>query len=113
MLCSPILLIAVLTIRFTMGAPVLFTARQRPGFQGKPFKVYKFRTMNNLRDQSGNLLPDERRLTRVGSLLRKSSIDELPELVNVLRGEMSLVGPRPLLYSTSSVIRPSRRAGMS
>jgi len=79
-----------------MGSPVLFR-QMRPGLQGKPFVMYKFRTMHDLRDEDGNVLPDEQRLTRVGRFLRSTSIDELPELINVLKGEMSLVGPRPLL----------------
>jgi len=69
----------------------------RPGYRGRLFKLYKFRTMNNRRDEQGGLLPDEQRLTRLGKLLRAASLDELPELFNVIRGEMSLVGPRPLL----------------
>jgi lipopolysaccharide/colanic/teichoic acid biosynthesis glycosyltransferase len=88
-------LIALLVWR-TMGRPVLFR-QARPGLHGKPFVMYKFRTMRDLRDAEGNLLPDEARLTPFGRWLRTTSLDELPELVNVLRGEMSLVGPRPLL----------------
>jgi sugar transferase EpsL len=88
-------LIALLVWR-TMGRPVLFR-HVRPGLHGKPFVMYKFRTMRDLRDAEGKLLPDEARLTPFGRWLRTTSLDELPELVNVLRGEMSLVGPRPLL----------------
>lgn len=79
-----------------MGTPVIFK-QIRPGFKGKLFPVFKFRTMSDVKDESGKLLPDDVRLTRLGRFLRSSSIDELPELLNVLRGEMSLVGPRPLL----------------
>ncbi len=91
----PMLVIALL-VRLSMGKPVLFR-QQRPGLHGKPFTLIKFRTMRDLRDASGNPLPDEMRLTRVGQWLRSTSLDELPELFNVLKGEMSLVGPRPLL----------------
>lgn len=87
-------IVAVL-VRIVHGKPVLFR-QNRPGYQSSLFTVYKFRTMNNARDKQGNLLPDEQRLTRLGRFLRSSSLDELPELFNVLRGEMSLVGPRPL-----------------
>lgn len=89
------ILIAILT-RATSGRPILF-AQVRPGLLGKPFKMYKFRTMTEERDETGDLLPDEKRLTRFGIFLRATSLDELPELFNVLRGDMSLVGPRPLL----------------
>jgi sugar transferase EpsL len=95
-LISPLILLLALLVRIYNGRPVLF-CQTRPGFQGKPFDMYKFRTMNNARDSNGNLLPDDQRLTRLGSLLRSTSLDELPELFNILRGEMSLVGPRPLL----------------
>ncbi|MDH7602742.1 MAG: sugar transferase [Armatimonadota bacterium] len=95
-LLSPLLLATAVAVAVTMGRPVLFR-QQRTGLGGKIFTLYKFRTMTNARDESGNLLPDERRLTRLGKFLRATSIDELPELFNVLRGDMSLVGPRPLL----------------
>ena len=95
-LLSPLLLLLAVWIRITMGSPVLFR-QTRPGLHGKPFTMYKFRTMTDERDAEGNLLPDEQRLTRLGRFLRSTSLDELPELINVLKGEMSLVGPRPLL----------------
>ena len=95
-LLLPVFLLIALLVRFTMGRPVLFR-QMRPGLHGKPFVMLKFRTMTEDRDEEGRLLPDEKRLTRLGRFLRRTSLDELPELVNVLRGEMSLVGPRPLL----------------
>jgi len=93
---SPLLVILAVCVWLVHGSPVLFR-QQRPGYRGKPFINYKFRTMTDARDPQGNLLPDKVRLTRLGRLLRSSSMDELPEILNVLRGEMSLVGPRPLL----------------
>ncbi len=93
---APVMGLIALAVWRTMGRPVLFR-QVRPGLHGKPFVMYKFRTMRDLRDAEGNLLPDEARLTPFGRWLRATSLDELPELVNVLRGEMSLVGPRPLL----------------
>jgi lipopolysaccharide/colanic/teichoic acid biosynthesis glycosyltransferase len=95
-LLAPALLVVAVLVRIYHGAPVLFR-QQRPGYRGQPFSIYKFRTMSNARDASGALLPDAQRLTRLGRFLRSTSLDELPELFNVLRGEMSLVGPRPLL----------------
>ena len=95
-LISPILLVVTILVRIVHGKPILFT-QLRPGFRGELFTVYKFRTMMDQRDENGELLPDEQRLTSLGRFLRTTSLDELPELFNVLRGEMSLVGPRPLL----------------
>lgn len=93
---SPVLFIVSGMVRIKLGSPVLFR-QVRPGINGKPFKMMKFRTMTNEKDANGNLLPNEERMTQFGSFLRSASLDELPELINVLKGEMSLVGPRPLL----------------
>jgi lipopolysaccharide/colanic/teichoic acid biosynthesis glycosyltransferase len=96
LLLSPLLGMIALAVRFSMGAPVLFR-QERPGLHGRPFHMVKFRTMRDERDEHGLPRPDAERLTALGRVLRASSLDELPELWNVLRGEMSLVGPRPLL----------------
>jgi sugar transferase EpsL len=93
---APIIVLLVLLVRFKLGSPALFK-QQRPGLFGKPFNIYKFRTMNNHKNAKGELLPDAERLTSFGKWLRSTSLDELPSLWNVLKGEMSLVGPRPLL----------------
>jgi lipopolysaccharide/colanic/teichoic acid biosynthesis glycosyltransferase len=93
---SPVLLVTAVLVRVFLGAPVLFR-QTRPGRHGVPFRIIKFRTMADLRGPDGELLPDAARLTRFGRFLRRSSLDELPELWNVVTGEMSLVGPRPLL----------------
>ena len=93
---SPFILLTALSVRIFLGTPVQFR-QQRPGYKGRPFFIYKFRTMTDASDSDGNLLPDSKRLTRLGRFLRAFSLDELPELLNILRGEMSLVGPRPLL----------------
>jgi sugar transferase EpsL len=92
---SPVLILLAVLIRINLGAPVFFQ-QTRPGLQGRPFNLYKFRTMTDERDSSGNLLPDGQRLTKLGRFLRSASLDELPQLFNVLKGEMSIVGPRPL-----------------
>lgn len=91
----PICVVALM-VAFKLGRPILFRQR-RPGLRGRPFEMLKFRSMLNAEDSEGNPLPDDQRLTRFGKLLRATSLDELPELINVLKGEMSLVGPRPLL----------------
>ena len=91
----PIFVVAIL-VRMKLGSPVLFT-QQRPGQHGKPFNLYKFRTMLDKKGSDGELLPDQNRLTAFGAILRKYSLDELPQLINVIKGDLSLVGPRPLL----------------
>ena len=96
LLISPVVAILAVLVRLRLGAPVLFR-QERPGLRARPFILYKFRTMVEARSADGRPLPDETRLTGLGRFLRSFSLDELPELVNVLRGEMSLVGPRPLL----------------
>ncbi|MBR1601956.1 MAG: sugar transferase [Synergistaceae bacterium] len=93
---SPVILIIALIVRIKLGKPVIFS-QERPGLNGKIFKLYKFRSMTDARDINGELLPDEMRLTKTGKFLRAASLDELPELVNIISGEMSIVGPRPLL----------------
>lgn len=93
---SPVLLVTAVLVRTKLGSPIIFK-QQRPGLNGKIFTLYKFRTMTDKRDEKGELLPDEVRLTRFGKILRSTSLDELPELVNILKGDMSVVGPRPLL----------------
>lgn len=110
LLLSPILLLLSCLVLIYHGWPVIFT-QTRPGFRGRPFTIYKFRTMTNRRDEQGNLLPDAERLTRFGRFLRSTSLDELPELFNILQGEMSLVGPRPLLmqYLTRYTPEQARR----
>ena len=92
----PVLLVLWILVRVKLGSPALFT-QERPGKNEKVFKLYKFRSMTDERDKNGELLPDEIRLTRFGRLLRATSLDELPELFNILKGDMSLIGPRPLL----------------
>jgi len=98
LLLSPVLVVLAILVRVKLGSPVLFR-QTRPGLHGKPFEMMKFRTMTDSRDANGELLPDDQRLVPFGRFLRNSSLDELPELFNVLRGDMSLVGPRPLLMA--------------
>ena len=95
---SPVFIVVAIAVRIRHGSPVLF-CQERPGKDGKVFKMYKFRTMTNERDENGELLPDEKRLTKFGQALRSTSLDELPEFINVLKGDMSFIGPRPLLVS--------------
>lgn len=104
---SPLLLILALLVKFNLGSPILFS-QERPGLHEKIFRLYKFRSMRDAVDKNGNELPDEQRLSRFGKLLRASSLDELPELFNVLRGEMSLVGPRPLLVKYLPLYSPEQ-----
>ena len=92
---SPVMLIVAILVRIKLGSPVIFK-QERPGKDGKIFKLYKFRSMSDKKDENGNLLPDSERLTKFGKILRATSLDELPEFVNILKGEMSLIGPRPL-----------------
>jgi len=117
-LLSPVLLIVAGLIRYKLGSPVLFR-QVRPGRNGKPFEMIKFRTMRNAVDEHGKALPDNERMTRFGNLLRSASLDELPELWSVLKGDMSLVGPRPLLmeylplYSEEQYRRHDVRPGLT
>ena len=104
----PVLTIVAIVIRLRLGSPVLFR-QQRPGLYGKPFTLLKFRTMRDAYDAEGKSLPDSERLTGLGKFLRSTSLDELPELLNVLRGEMSLVGPRPLLMQYLDRYTPEQR----
>lgn len=106
-LLSPVLLVLAVLVRIKIGSPVLFK-QQRPGLRGQPFKLLKFRTMTDTRDAAGHLLPDADRLIPFGRFLRGAGLDELPELINVLRGEMSLVGPRPLLMQYLSRYTPEQ-----
>lgn len=112
-LLSPLLLLIAILVRIKHGSPVLF-CQTRAGLHGKPFRLLKFRTMTNARSSDGHLLPDEQRLTRLGKFLRGTSVDELPGLINVLKGEMSLVGPRPLLMQYMERYTPhqARRHGV-
>jgi lipopolysaccharide/colanic/teichoic acid biosynthesis glycosyltransferase len=117
-LLLPVILVVAVLVRIYLGGPILFT-QVRPGLGGKPFKMIKFRTLLDLRDDNGELMPDSQRITRFGQLLRASSLDELPELWNVITGEMSLVGPRPLLmeylplYSSEQMRRHDVRPGIT
>lgn len=118
LLLSPIIILVAWKIRKDLGAPVIFR-QVRPGLHGRPFQMIKFRTMKDAVDAQGNLLPDSERMTPFGNKLRSSSLDELPELWNVLKGEMSLVGPRPLLmqylplYSKEQARRHEMRPGVT
>lgn len=118
LILSPVYLIVYILVRCKLGAPVLFT-QKRPGKDGVVFEIYKFRTMIDAFDEQGTPLPDDVRLTRFGSLLRSTSLDELPEIFNILKGEMSFVGPRPLLvqylplYNTHQKRRHDARPGLT
>ena len=115
---SPVLLITAVLVRVKLGSPVIFK-QERPGLNGKIFTLYKFRTMTDERDSEGNLLPDEVRLTKFGKLLRSTSLDELPELLNILFGDIAVIGPRPLLveylprYNAEQRRRHEVRPGLS
>ena len=117
-LFSWLYLILVILVRIKLGSPVLF-CQKRPGYNEKIFTLYKFRTMTDKRDEKGNLLPDSERLTKFGSMLRSTSLDELPEMFNILKGDMSLIGPRPLLveylpyYTEEERLRHSVRPGLT
>ena len=114
----PALAFVALAVRCTLGSPILYR-QQRPGLQDRPFELLKFRTMQNLYDSQNHILSDEERLTQFGTLLRRASLEELPQLINVLRGDMSLVGPRPLLmeylplYSAEQARRHEVRPGIT
>lgn len=117
-LMLPIMLIIALLVRIMIGSPVLFK-QERPGIRSKPFYLFKFRTMTEEKDAYGQLLPDDQRLTSLGKFLRKFSLDEIPQLLNVVKGEMSFVGPRPLLmeylplYSAEQVRRHEVKPGIT
>lgn len=115
---SPVFFIVALLVRINLGSPILFT-QERVGLNNKIFKMYKFRTMKDGKDKNGNLLPDSERLTRFGKSLRSTSLDELPEFINILKGDMSLIGPRPLLveylqlYSEEQIKRHNVLPGLT
>lgn len=115
---SPVFIIVAILVKINLGSPIVFK-QQRPGLNAKIFTMYKFRTMTNERDENGDLLPNEQRLTKFGKFLRSTSLDELPELFNILKGDMSLIGPRPLLveylplYNNHQKRRHEVRPGLS
>lgn len=115
---SPVFLIVTIMVRVKLGSPVIFK-QKRPGYNEKIFTLYKYRTMKDMRDENGALLPDEIRLTKFGKILRSTSLDELPELINILKGDMSIIGPRPLLvqylplYNENQKRRHEVRPGLS
>ncbi len=115
---SPVLFVVALLVYLKLGSPIIFT-QKRPGLNGKPYVMYKFRSMTNKKDKDGNLLPTEQRLVPFGNKIRSTSLDELPELFNVLKGDMSLVGPRPLrmdylgLYSEEQARRHEVKPGIT
>ena len=118
MVLSPLILAIAVLVRIKLGTPVLFK-QERPGYREKPFYLYKFRTMTEERDKEGRLMPDDARLTGLGTFLRKTSLDELPELFNILKGDMAVIGPRPLLnsylpyYTEEERLRHTVRPGLS
>ncbi|TLS49418.1 sugar transferase [Paenibacillus antri] len=118
LLLSPVVAVTALVVKLRIGSPILF-AQERPGLHGKPFRLYKFRTMTNATDDAGNPLPDHLRLTPLGQTLRAFSLDEFPQLINVIKGDLSLVGPRPLLmeymslYTEEQMKRHEVRPGMT
>ena len=115
---SPIYLVLAILVRIKLGSPIIFK-QERPGLNEKIFTLYKFRTMTDEKDENGNLLPDEVRLTKFGKFLRSTSLDELPELINIIKGDMSIVGPRPLLveylplYNEKQKCRHNVRPGLT
>ncbi len=119
LLSSPLLLVTAIWLHFANKGAGAFFLQERPGLHGKIFKVIKFKTMTDERDADGNLLPDAQRLTKVGKIVRMTSLDELPQLINVLKGDMALIGPRPLLvkylplYSAEQMRRHEVRPGIS
>ncbi len=104
---SPVFLIVAVLVKIKLGSPVLYT-QQRPGYKEKIFSIYKFRSMTDERDENGQLLPDEKRITKFGKLLRAMSLDELPQLWNIFKGDMSIIGPRPLLVSYLDLYTPEQ-----
>lgn len=118
LILSPLIMVVAMISRMKLGSPIVFT-QLRAGYQCKPIRIYKFRTMTNEKDQHGNLLPDEKRLTRYGAFLRRWSLDELPQLINVVKGDLSIVGPRPLLmeylplYTSEQVRRHDVKPGIT
>jgi len=118
LILSPVFFVVAVLVRLKLGAPVIFS-QERPGLKGKLFRLYKFRSMTDRKDENGGLLPDSERLTSFGKMLRATSLDELPELWNILRGDMSVVGPRPLLvqylplYSAEQMRRHDVRPGLT
>ncbi len=119
LLSSPLLIVTAIWLHFANKGAGTWFLQERPGLHGKIFKIIKFKTMTDERDAEGNLLPDEQRLTKVGKIVRKTSLDELPQLINVLKGDMALIGPRPLLpqylplYSPEQARRHEVRPGIS
>ena len=117
-LCSPVFVVLIILVRTKLGSPVFF-CQERPGLGGRIFRLMKFRSMTDARDENGELLPDDVRLTRFGRLLRSTSLDEIPEFINILKGDMSFVGPRPLLvrylpyYTEEEMHRHDVRPGLT